>query len=286
MIVRRLAHHLRSARSLFRATERPLGVAAALLSGRVPVEVRLPAHGLAVRVRSALELLVLKEVVLDAEYDGWIAERGDGFAVVDVGAGFGAFAVRAARRFAGGTVVACEPSPDSVALLEANLAANGVQNATVLPVAVTGEPCESAVLDGDDVPPVLRRARPAASGAPPPGSRVVEAMSLAAVFDRCGLARCDLLKLDCEGAEAEILLGAPAEVLGRVNRIAAELHCGVDGPDGLAIRARLSSLGFAVRIAPNPLRADRCHLLARKETSGPDRGPEARDGLAAPPGTP
>ncbi len=261
MIARRLASHLGSAWTLFRQVENPIGVAAALFLGRSPVPVRLPAHGLSVRVRSPLELLVLKEVVLDAEYDSWIPEEGKGFAILDVGAGFGSFALHAARRFPGCTVVACEPSPDSAALLVENLAANGVENVTVLPVAVTGARVPAALLDGPGVPPVLRRAVPLA-GEAPVGSRVVKAVPLQDLLGRGGMERCDLLKLDCEGAESEILLGTPPEALARVARIALEYHSEEDGRPTGALLQRLSSLGFRVRVVENPLRRDQGHIYA------------------------
>ncbi len=263
---------LHSAWTLLRGVDSPVGVAIALISGRVPVEVRLPAHGLTVSVRSALELLVLKEVVLDAEYDSWIPEEGSGFAIIDVGAGFGSFVLRAARRFPGCSVTACEPSPDSAALLARNLAANGIRNVTVLPVAVTGARVATAVLDGPEVPPVLRRASPAA-GEPNAGARLVAAVPLGDLLGEGGMPRCDLLKLDCEGAEVEIILGTSAEALERVSRIALEYHSEEDGRSSGALISRLLSLGFLVSVVASPFRRDQGHIYAWRAESASTHGP-------------
>ncbi len=52
-------------------------------------------------------------------------------------------------------------------------------------------------------------------------AETVPAVSLADVFARCQIERCDLLKLDCEGAEYDILFNAPDGIL---QRIKADCH--------------------------------------------------------------
>ena len=48
--------------------------------------------------------------------------------------------------------------------------------------------------------------------------------TLQQIFDRHGITRCDFLKMNCEGAEYEILYRTPPEYLRRVERIALEYH--------------------------------------------------------------
>lgn len=57
--------------------------------------------------------------------------------VLDVGANIGLSTILLARRFA--KVIAYEPSPVNVGFLRENLAANGITNVTVEPVAVSNE---------------------------------------------------------------------------------------------------------------------------------------------------
>ena len=49
-------------------------------------------------------------------------------------------------------------------------------------------------------------------------------MSLEDVFQRYRIERCQLLKLNCEGAKYEILYSAPDSVLAKIKRIAMEYH--------------------------------------------------------------
>ena len=52
----------------------------------------------------------------------------------------------------------------------------------------------------------------------------IECITLADAFARWDIERCDFLKLDCEGAEYEILLRAPSDVYARIHRVALEYH--------------------------------------------------------------
>ncbi len=71
---------------------------------------------------------------------------------------------------------------------------------------------------------------------------------MADIFDTHHLETCDLLKLDCEGAEFEILYGAPASCLARINEIRLEYQ--VDprksGYDTDSLLAFMEEHGFAV----------------------------------------
>jgi hypothetical protein len=56
----------------------------------------------------------------------------------------------------------------------------------------------------------------------------IDCVSLADIFTDNSIPYCDLLKLDCEGAELEILKAAPAKTLSRIRRIRLEWHPGYD----------------------------------------------------------
>jgi FkbM family methyltransferase len=55
---------------------------------------------------------------------------------------------------------------------------------------------------------------------------MVECTTLDDIFKLHQIERCDLLKLDCEGAEYEILTNSSPETLNRVRKIAGEWHEG------------------------------------------------------------
>lgn len=143
-----------------------------------------------------------------------------GAAVVDVGAHVGVVALYLARRY-GVRVYAFEPQEENYQRLLRNICVNGVGD-LVYP--------HNLAITGDGRPVGLAGGRTGnsggwtiyAHGAALPGTRA--SWTLADVFRRCNLARLALLKLDCEGAEYEILQAA-GPLLAQVDHLVMELHC-------------------------------------------------------------
>lgn len=144
-------------------------------------------------------------------------EAGD--LIVDVGAHVGMVAIWLALRNPRAHVVAIEPEPLNLAHLRHNIAVNGARNIQVVPFALTADrrrldiarpPSNSGGAGAyyDEVGGY------AFSGGP--------SVTLDDIFARFVPKRCRLLKVDCEGAEHEIL---PAcHILDRVDWFAAEFH--------------------------------------------------------------
>jgi FkbM family methyltransferase len=143
--------------------------------------------------------------------------RGD--IVIDIGAHVGVFAIYAAKRHPEICVLAFEPDPVNFSNLRANIAANRVANVFPHHLAVT------------------RDGRPFTLDTPPDNSggaggyyseragyarSTVGSVTLDDVFARFAIRRCKLLKIDCEGAEHEILTSA--SVLDRVEWLSGEFH--------------------------------------------------------------
>jgi FkbM family methyltransferase len=186
-------------------------------------------------------LIELAKSVWGGEYDAPGFVPGPGERVIDVGANVGLFAVLAASR--GAVVEAYEPHPETFAYLVENAASWDVRCHRA---AVVGRRPESG-----RVPLWLHPTHDSSHSLLDPGvvdeaprtdSLEVEAVTLEeAIGDGC-----DLLKLDCEGAEFELIADTSADVLTRARRVVAEVH-GRAG-DGHELRSRLEGLGFATRI--------------------------------------
>jgi FkbM family methyltransferase len=145
--------------------------------------------------------------------------------VIDIGANIGAFSVYAASQVKRGRVLAFEPASDNFALLAQNARLNGLANLTTVRAAVAGRSGSITLYRAQG-----SGAHSTTAGrlAATTGTEEVEALSLEEVFRRYDVDRCHLLKLNCEGAEFEILYSAPAEVLARIDRIAMEYHATED----------------------------------------------------------
>lgn len=186
-----------------------------------------------------------KEVFFDEAYlTGMPLAVPDGAAIVDIGANIGAFSVFAASRFKDSRVVAFEPDPINFKVL--------AQNAALVPGGrIT--PVEAAIAGAAGT---LAFHRGAAEGVSTSGSLVrttgerveVKAETLEAALDAAGITNCALLKMDCEGAEFDILYGASDALLSRIRQMVMEIHDrGTGEKTRAAVEAFLKSKGFMVR---------------------------------------
>ncbi|MCU0303752.1 MAG: FkbM family methyltransferase [Thermoanaerobaculales bacterium] len=238
----RLVRQASQAPAILAGFERPLRVLWRLaVGGDRPGVVRLR-RGPRFEVRGALDLWLLKEICLDREYERFATPLGETATVVDIGAGIGELAIHLAAGQPARRVIAVEPAPDTFAVLERNLARNGIANVTAVRAAIGAGPATLA-LDLATAP-ALRSATPT----PTPGLAPVPAMTLGELFGRHSVDRCDLLKIDCEGGEEEILRDPPVELLERVGRLVVETHR--EGA-GERLAAMLAGRGLATRVSPN-----------------------------------
>jgi FkbM family methyltransferase len=215
---------------------------------RRPFVIRLPS-GARFVVATRMEVWTIKETCLDRDYERGAVRVVDGWTVVDVGAGLGDFTVRVARECPSSTVYAFEPLPESFERLRENVALNGVSNVRAFPEAVAGRPGELALYS---VTGLSGQHRTAAERSGSGASISVPATTLADVFERLSIPRCDFLKIDCEGAEYDILLSTPDATLSKVTHIAMEYHDAITPHSHGEIVAFLERRGFAVRTRPSP----------------------------------
>lgn len=132
-----------------------------------------------------------------------------GQTIVDAGASCGIYTVAFAKLLAGtGRVLAFEPGARAHAVLDANVRLNALANTRVFKLALADR-ATSARLRHHPFGPVSYFLD-TAGGAPGPAEEAVETARLDDVLRSEGAERLDVLKIDVEGAEELVLLGARA----------------------------------------------------------------------------
>jgi FkbM family methyltransferase len=187
----------------------------------------------------ALIVPLYKEIWYRDEYGLRADPLPRGASVIDVGANIGMFAIYAAVAAGAARVWAFEPFPESFALLCRNAEQNRLAAIRPRPFALAGRSGQRELFLAG------RHGTNSLFGGSGETVRV-DCLSLADVFAREPIERCDFLKLDCEGAEYEILLDAPADVLSRIDRMALEYHDAKTTHSHDELRAHLDRHGFAV----------------------------------------
>jgi FkbM family methyltransferase len=230
---RKLGYYVGSLLKLARELETPRDITPLVFG--LSRELRFTS-GLVLRVQGRLDLLVVKETLCDDAYR--LLELAEARLIVDIGAGIGEFAVAAARRFPGCRVLAFEPDTLRFAMLTQNAAASG---ALIESHRVAIGTRSSYVLSGKGAR-ASTVAYEGAEGPSVPGGRLADFIRHEAV---------DLLKIDCEGAELDVLQSLSPEGLRRVARVALEYH-NFDGErNDVLVVSYLADSGFRVSVRPD-----------------------------------
>ncbi len=157
--------------------------------------------------------------------------------VVDVGANIGLFGAFVADRLATGTIVAFEPDPFNLALLDRMVGASGEEPAWEIVRACAGTGQGSVAFHAGE----FACSRIAEPGAAPPETTMTPVVDL---FEH--LEHANLLKIDIEGGEWA-LLADPRLRTSPVRAIALEYHQHLSppGPPGRSAEGLLHRAGFS-----------------------------------------
>jgi FkbM family methyltransferase len=215
-----------------------------------PVEVRLR-DGSRFRIRSWMDLWVLKETCLDRDYGNGLPVPGEDWIVMDIGAGVGDFAVSMAWRHPRRTIAAFEPFEESFRLLQENLRRNGIVNVKAFPFAVGARSGPMLLQTTTGVAVKHSTASTDIAGAA--STLKVEGITLENAFRKAGIARCDLLKVDCEGGEYDIFLHTTSETMRRIERISMEYHDGATLHSHEELVDFFRQNGYTVDLRANPV---------------------------------
>ena len=138
--------------------------------------------------------------------------------VVDIGAHIGSFAVYAALILRAEKVFCYEPVEQNFNLLKNNIQLNHIKTVKSYNLGVASTPGPHKIsTSGTSAQWSLYDANGENSGS-------VNCTTLENIFQENEIDQCDLLKVDCEGAEYEILLGTGPDILRKIGRICLEYH--------------------------------------------------------------
>lgn len=215
----------------------------------IPLRIRIREWTGTCRVRDYADLEVLREILIDREYD---LVDGDPHTVLDLGSHIGVSILYFHARWPQARIVGVEPDPLTFALLEENV--RGLAGVHVVNAAVAGK----------DGRALLYRARDSWSSSLTPqdtdGAVPVETCTVPSLTKRVGMSRIDLLKLDVEGAEEQVLDDIAAL---QVSGIVAELHEDLMSGTSEAVFSRLTD--FDITIAKRT--ANRCTFVGSRKST-------------------
>jgi FkbM family methyltransferase len=180
--------------------------------------------------------------------------------VVDIGANMGMFTLWAAPQAKLGRVIAVEPT-GVMDTLEQNVKLNRIDNIQTVRTAVgqDGAQLELMYYPGFNIVSHQPQWKPAAVTRAlvrllygqfdvAPIRMTTPCMSLGNILDSCSVDIVNFLKIDCEGAEYDMLRSLPAPQWERIERIAMEFHELHPGHKHGELVALLRKQGFEVMV--------------------------------------
>jgi FkbM family methyltransferase len=181
-------------------------------------------EGIPLTVVDRRESIAAKSVAKDLMKDGYQLKEIEfkpGDVVVDIGGHIGLFATYLAKKHPGIKIYSFEPIPPNFEAFQENLRLNGVTNVQVFNQAVTKDRRELEMI-------VHFQNSGGATGhlrdmtLPGHAHFKVPSLTLDDIFEKFGITKCKLLKIDCEGSEYEILMNT--KMLDRVEHLRGEFH--------------------------------------------------------------
>ena len=257
------AYYLRSIPTLLFGLDDPLRTFKVFLASLPPKEffwVRVRNADLKFKVRTKIDLWIIKESCLDRDYERLTPPINEGWVIVDVGAAFGDFSLSVAKRFPRARVVAFEPHPSSYKLLEENRSANNIANIELHNVAVTSDPTVTTLtipLASDPGNFFVSNSQTSTNGIE------VQCVQFEEILRSLG--HVDFLKMDCEGAEYDILMKLSPQSLTRIKRVALEYHDEVTRFSHQDLKEFFEKSGYTVTIQRSPVHPEIGFLFAHQK---------------------
>ena len=204
-----------------------------------PVLMKLK-NGGAFYVKEFMSLYIYKEVFVDKCYDYPRLSVKDPV-ILDVGANTGFFAIRMKQLYPSAKIYCFEPFPSNFKQLSTNIAVSDFKDLHLFSFGVSGMSRKEKLyihksnIGGHSIIQSETNSDQYVE---------IELLSLKQVFKEQQIVNCNLLKMDCEGAEGEIIKSFDSELVQAIETIIFEPSHRVY--DFEEIKNHLRSLGFSI----------------------------------------
>jgi len=195
-----------------------------------------------IKIRSnTTDFMALANVWLLEDYKIKKFEIHSNDVIIDIGAHIGIFTIYASQFCNNGKIYSFEPVRENYDLLLNNIKLNHSEQVKPFNLAVSNTNDVVTIYINDD--------KAAHSIFPSSESSIkVKSITLQNIFEENNINHCNFLKLDCEGAEYEILCNLPAKYFKEIDKIVMECHFVDKKPELIGdLKQILVKQGFQVR---------------------------------------
>ena len=185
--------------------------------------------------------------------------------ILDVGSNIGSSILFFHKQFPNAQIYGFEPHPDTFGILEKNV--GGIPSVKIFNYGLGAADAEISVqFDNADFSRFMGNAA-GAEWSGPLSPTICQIRNAGAVVQSLGLTKVDLIKIDCEGAEYDVLTSLPPQLLRQCKWIVGEMHDSSAFPL-LALLAPHFDLDLKKRMFAPTFRFHACNLACVPELRG------------------
>jgi FkbM family methyltransferase len=178
---------------------------------------------------------IIKEIFENNEYLLDKLNLSENPVIVDIGAHIGCFTIIAKKTFPNAKIIAFEPETKNFQLLKKNIKFNKLKNVKIYRLAITKNKGKRKLhLNPKNTAAhtlKLELEKNYDIKKPKEKYETVKCTTLEKIFKKHKIKKIDLLKLDCEGAEFEILYTLPEKYFQKIQNITLEYHDDLQPPN-------------------------------------------------------
>jgi len=169
------------------------------------------------------QIRIVDEICRKGVYDGILGFVNLESIVIDIGANIGIFSIRAGKKASLGKVFCFEPEPRNFEILNKNIRVNNMESLFVVKQKAVADTVRFTRFYFDEYNSGGGSLYNTEIGKKS-GLLEVRTTTLNDIFEYYKIKQCDVLKLDCEGAEGEILTSTNPEIFPKIKSMAIEWH--------------------------------------------------------------
>jgi FkbM family methyltransferase len=182
-------------------------------------------NNIKIKIRTnSTDLMQLGTVWLTEDYDvsGFNINNED--IIIDIGAHIGLFSLFASQYCKNGKIFSYEPVEKNFSILKENIELNKIKNIIHFNSAVSNQLNKLKIfINSDDSAHSIFESDETFIE--------VNSTTIKSIFDQNKIENCNLLKLDCEGAEYQIIESIPKEYFLKIDKMMIEYHLATKNPE-------------------------------------------------------
>ena len=194
---------------------------------------------------NSTDLMALTNVWIVREYENEKIDIKKNDIIIDVGAHIGLFSLFISQFCKNGKIFSYEPISENFNLLKSNIALNECKNIFPFKFAISDKSSKIKIFLNDDQSghSIMSDSGPCV---------LIDSILLKEIFDTNKITKCNLLKLDCEGAEYGIINSLPKEYFEKIEKIIIEYHFADSKPElSHNLIGKIREMGFKISLKPH-----------------------------------